>query len=512
MKKYGWLLFLAFWLCFIPSFHKAEAAGVNLFLDGKQMNMSGDASGEMVNGKVMVPLRVIGEQMGYKFEWAPKEYKVTVHKSNADISMYVGRTTAYVGDKEVQLDSPPLLRGSSTLVPLRFVGEQLGLSVKWDNAGKAVYLQQLAAAEPDKNNSGNTDVSDKGSSKSDEQAAGRDTDKQTDTDTGTGTDAVENTREVDGISFEDGRLMVSADEGSEPSVFTMTNPDRIVVDFKNAKFAEHLKDRYSEGSDGARVIDVDPNDDVQFIRFAQFNDGGSAARIVLMLNRAKGYSVAQENGEYVITLNDSPGAPADQAVNTPVKPSNPAVPSGQDGRWLVLLDAGHGGKDPGTSGITGRKEKDFNLAVALKVQERLQGDPNIELVMTRDGDTYPELAERSSMANSLNANIFVSIHANSVTKSATSALVNGSETYYTKADSKELATVMHKYLVEATGFKDNGIKVKSLHVTRETKMPAVLLEAGYLSNAENEAALYSEETQNRIADGIVNGLREYLGL
>ncbi|MFM9282127.1 N-acetylmuramoyl-L-alanine amidase family protein [Paenibacillus jiagnxiensis] len=507
MKKYGWLLFLAFWLCFIPSFHKAEAAGVNLFLDGERLNVSGDTSGEMVNGKVMVPLRVIGEELGYKFEWEPKEYKVIVHKSNADVSMYVGRTTAYVGNEEVQLDSPPLLRGSSTLVPLRFVGEQLGLSVKWDNAGKAVYLQKLAATEPDKNNGGNTDDTDKNSSsKTDEQATGRDTDAET------GTDAVENAREVDGISFEDGRLIVSADEGSDPSVFTMTNPERIVVDFKDAKFAEDLKDQYSEGSDGARVIEVNTNDDVQFLRFAQFNDGESAARIVLMLNGAKGYSVAQENGEYVITLNDSPGTPADQAVNTPAVPSNPAVPSGQDGRWLVLLDAGHGGKDPGTSSITGWKEKEFNLAVALKVQERLQGDPNIELVLTRDGDTYPELAERSSMANSLNANVFVSIHANSVTKSATSALVNGSETYYTKVDSKELATVMHKYLLEATGFKDNGIKVKSLHVTRETKMPAVLLEAGYLSNAENEAALYSEETQNRIADGIVSGLREYLGL
>jgi N-acetylmuramoyl-L-alanine amidase len=507
MKKYGWLLFLAFWLCCIPSFHKAEAAGVNLFMDGERMSVSENAPGEIVNGKVMVPLRVIGEELGYKFEWEPKEYKVTVHKSNADISMYVGRTTAYVGNKEVQLDSPPLLRESSTLVPLRFVGEQLGLSVKWDNAGKAVYLQKLAATEPNKNNGGNTADSDKDSgSKTDEQSAGRDTDA------GTGTDAVENAREVDGISFEDGRLIVSADEGSDPNVFTMTSPDRIVVDFKDTKFAVDLKERYSEGSDGARVIEVDANDDVQFIRFAQFNDGESAARIVLMLNRAKGYSVAQEDGEYVITLNDSPGAPADQAVNTPGKPSTPAIPSGEDGRWLVVLDAGHGGKDPGASSISGRTEKEFNLAVSLKVQERLQGDPNIQLVLTRDGDTYPELVERSSMANSLNANVFVSIHANSVTKSATSALINGYETYYTKADSKELATVMHKYLVEATGFKDNGIKVKSLHVTRETKMPAVLLEAGYLSNAENEAALFSEETQNRIADGIVSGLREYLGL
>lgn len=497
MKKYGWLLFFAFWLCLIPSFHKAEAAGVGLFLDGERLNMSGDATGEMVNGKVMVPLRVIGEELGYKFEWEPKEYKVTVHKSNTDISMYVGRTMAYVGKKEVQLDSPPLLRGSSTLVPLRFVGEQLGLSVKWDNAGKAVYLQKLAA-DADKDSDSD--------SKADEP--GTDPDNDTNTDSG----AVDNVSEIYGISFEDGRLTVFADEGSDPKLSALTGPDRIVIDFQDAKFAEKLKEQYLEDSDGTRVIEVDANDDVQFIRFAQFDDGDSAARIVLVLNSAKGYTVAQENGEYVIALNDSPGESADETVNTPAKPSNPAIPSGQDGRWLVVLDAGHGGKDPGASSITGRTEKEFNLAVALKVQERLQGDPDIELVLTRDGDNYPELEERSSLANGLNANVFVSIHANSMPKTATGMLANGSETYYTRNDSKELALVMQKYLAEATGLKDNGIKVQNLHVTRETKMPAVLLEAGYLSNAGDEAALYSEETQNRIAEGIVNALREYLDL
>ncbi|MFB5759179.1 N-acetylmuramoyl-L-alanine amidase [Paenibacillus medicaginis] len=499
MKKYGWLLFLAFWLCLIPSFHKAEAAGVGLFLDGERLNVSGDATGEMVNGKVMVPLRVIGEELGYKFEWEPKEYKVTVHKSNTDISMYVGRTMAYVGKKEVQLDSPPLLRGSSTLVPLRFVGEQLGLSVKWDNAGKAVYLQKLAADDADKDSD----------SKADEP--GTDPDKGTDTDT----DAGEHAHEVYGIRFSDGQLTVLADEESEPNVFTMTGPDRIVVDFPNVEFSEELNDQYTKESDGTRAIEADGDEDVQLLRFGQFDGSDPAARIVLVLNSAKGYSLAKEEGEYVITLNDSPGESpgesADEPVNEPV-PSNPAEPSGEDGRWLIVLDAGHGGKDPGASSITGRTEKEFNLAVALKVQERLQGDPDVELVLTRDGDTYPELEERSSLANSLNANIFVSIHANSMPKTATGMLANGSETYYTRADSKELALVMQKYLAEATGFKDNGIKVQNLHVTRETKMPAVLLEAGYLSNAGNEAALYSEETQNRIADGIVNALREYLDL
>ncbi|MDP4096583.1 N-acetylmuramoyl-L-alanine amidase family protein [Paenibacillus sp. P96] len=493
MKKYGWLLFLAFWLCFIPSFHRAEAAGTNLFLDGERLETSGGTTAEMVNGKIMVPLRIIGQELGYKFDWEPKEYKVIVHKSNTDISMFVGRTTAYVGSKEVQLDSPPLLRGSTTLVPLRFVGEQLGLSVKWDNATKAVYLQKLAADDTDKN----------GESKGDDSGTTEGEDGNTDEDT----DESEKTRQVHEISFSDGRLTVSADEGRKPEVFTMTNPDRIVVDFQDAEFVEGLTGQYPEESDGTRLIEVDDNEDVQLIRFAQYDEDEAAARIVLVLNRTKGYSVTQEDEQYVITL----GEPVDEAGSEP-EPANPAMPAGEEGRWLVVLDAGHGGKDPGATSVTGRTEKEFNLSVALRVQEKLRDDPDIELVMTRDGDTYPELAERSSLANGLNANVFISIHANSMPKTAAGALANGSETYYTRNDSQELALMMHKNLVEATGLKDNGVKVKNLHVTRETKMPAVLLEAGYLSNVGDEAALFSEETQNRIADGIVNALREYLGL
>jgi len=90
--------------------------------------------------------------------------------------------------------------------------------------------------------------------------------------------------------------------------------------------------------------------------------------------------------------------------------------------------------------------------------------------------------------------------------------VNGSETYYSRSESIPLAEIMHKHLVAGTGFKDNGKKSKSLHVTRETKMPAVLLEAGYLTNINDEAALFSEFLQDHLAREIVAGINEYLGL
>lgn len=148
------------------------------------------------------------------------------------------------------------------------------------------------------------------------------------------------------------------------------------------------------------------------------------------------------------------------------------------------------------------------MAMALKVGKILEQDSNFEVVLTRSDDTFLELKERAKIANDLKADVFVSIHANSAGSSA----ATGSETYYQREASKTLANVMHKHLVQATGLKDRGVRYGNFHVIRETKMPAVLLEVGYLSNKNDEAALFSESFQQRVAQGIADGIKEYLGV
>jgi N-acetylmuramoyl-L-alanine amidase len=143
----------------------------------------------------------------------------------------------------------------------------------------------------------------------------------------------------------------------------------------------------------------------------------------------------------------------------------------------------------------------------LKVQQILAADSRIKLVLTRSDDSYPTLDDRVNLANSINADLFLSVHANSYTSST-----NGTETYYTRPESLAFAQAMHAALVPATGLKDNGVRSKNLHVTRETTMPAALLEIGYLSNKTDNAALWSEDFQNRVAQGIATGLLQYLKL
>jgi N-acetylmuramoyl-L-alanine amidase len=187
--------------------------------------------------------------------------------------------------------------------------------------------------------------------------------------------------------------------------------------------------------------------------------------------------------------------------------------SGMTGKPVVVLDAGHGGTQSGAVSLTGKLEKDFNLAVIRKVQTLLMQEALVDVVFTRTEDITLGLQDRVNIAEAAKANLFISVHGNSLELGYPNRdKINGSETYYSRSESLPFAKIMHKHLVAGTGFKDNGVRSKSLHVTRETSMPAVLLEVGYLTNTGNESGMYSEQLQDKLAREIVAGIKEYLGL
>ena len=173
---------------------------------------------------------------------------------------------------------------------------------------------------------------------------------------------------------------------------------------------------------------------------------------------------------------------------------------------IVCIDAGHGGKDPGAvSG--GVQEKDIALAVALKIGALLTG---YEVVYTRDEDVYVGLAERALIANQAQAGLFVSVHCNS----AANTSANGMEVYhYTHASeaSKHAARAIYDKLLPVSGLRGRGVKSKDLAVLRETKMPAVLIELGFVSNPSDRAKLtnfaWQDDAAQSIADGIVKALK-----
>lgn len=175
--------------------------------------------------------------------------------------------------------------------------------------------------------------------------------------------------------------------------------------------------------------------------------------------------------------------------------------------FKVVIDPGHGGEDPGSKGASGLYEKDFTLSLSKRVVERIKENPNLKVFMTRDDDSFISAKERyrPKFANDLDADIYISIHGNTFTNSS----VSGTETYYFKEESLEFASIIHQHLINATKFNDRGVKQEEYFVLKDTTMPAVLLEIGYLTNPKDEQTMFSDIFQETVADAIYEGILEY---
>jgi N-acetylmuramoyl-L-alanine amidase len=169
----------------------------------------------------------------------------------------------------------------------------------------------------------------------------------------------------------------------------------------------------------------------------------------------------------------------------------------------VMLDPGHGGKDPGAVAPTGMFEKTVNLQVAHKVAYLLR-QWGVTVAMTRTNDVFVELDERVSMANRFNPDLFVSIHADACDDPA----VTGYSVYVARVASSESKAAAGKIVssMASTGFVNRGVKQANYKVLVGTRNPAILVEMGYMSNRYQATLLSQNETQERIAYSIARGI------
>jgi N-acetylmuramoyl-L-alanine amidase len=225
--------------------------------------------------------------------------------------------------------------------------------------------------------------------------------------------------------------------------------------------------------------------------------------------------------------------------------------------WLVVIDPGHGGRDPGTIGVAGTREKNVTLAIAKQLADRLRRESDIEVVLTRDRDTLIAFADRPRAAQLRGRetvpDLFVSIHANSMPRKPHSA--RGFETYFLAIartdealqvalrenasiqfedddsqaalspveymltelqstanlqESRTLATSINRSMAATLSTPDLGVKQGPFQVLVGATMPAVLVEVGYLSNRAEERQLRSSSYQAKIADALADAVVDYL--
>jgi len=176
-------------------------------------------------------------------------------------------------------------------------------------------------------------------------------------------------------------------------------------------------------------------------------------------------------------------------------------------RPTIVLDPGHGGRDPGAIGIRGLREVDIVNAVTPRVRELLE-QQGVRVVMTRTDNRTLELETRVQVAERTNATVFISIHANAINMSRPD--VNGIETFHASAEGRVLAAAIQESLLEATGSPSRGVKAARFYVIRSTSMPAALVEMGFVTGAEDAPRMETAEYRELLARAIARGILQYI--
>ncbi|MHA6483951.1 N-acetylmuramoyl-L-alanine amidase [Paenibacillus sp. strain BS8-2] len=478
MKKFvSILLLMSLLFTLFGSVGHAANDSPKLFLNGIELHS--DVEPRIVNNLTLVPLAILSEGLGYEVEWEPDLRKVTVKKEQTIIELIIDQSTIRVNGVPQETDTKPVIFNNRTIVPVRLVGELLGLTFEWKADTREVHMfEEKEEPQPE-------------------------------------VPEVPEVGYITAVSMDEQSVIRIAHAGGhlpgKPMI--LDNPRRLVFNFPYTTFIPQLTDLFVKGQFETTVTD---NELLTAYRYSQFSTSPLTARIVIVVGEDTGYVLSSTDNEIAIALMPSAEVPAEP--EEPVKPVEPEVPVDPNPTtppdpsanvYDIVLDAGHGAKDPGAfSKPMNRWEKDFNLSVVLKLKAELEKDSRIRVHLTRSDDTFVELLDRVKFAESVKADLFISVHANSYDNTS----VSGSETYYERADSKAFADAMHKHVLAGMGLRDRGVKKAAYKVIKETTMPAILIEAGYMSNTTDAAALFDAKTQDRLAVELTKGIKAYLKL
>ncbi|WP_052947986.1 N-acetylmuramoyl-L-alanine amidase [Aneurinibacillus tyrosinisolvens] len=547
------------------------ASTVYLWVNGKEVKS--DVPPQVVNGRTLVPVYVLKQGMNMDVNWNAKEQRVTIKSGGKNVELTINSPIAKVNGVKKNLGVSPSVTKGRTFLPFRALGELLGAAVGWEGdtrsvilnrpvnvkvEGKAtssgvyqisgdyfVALKEIASAAGYQVNQKNGSISlQKGSDVRPLQKGYRVINGEVAVPLssfpsligGTGSWNSNKTEfamgkvsqppvvppakpavppvKIVGIEKTETGLQVKSDGKVSVKHFTLPNPDRVVLDFQNAELASNnLPITSREASTSV----------IKAIRYSQTPETGTVRVAIELTDKPKYDIVSTEYGTQVkltapkpvetpapqppVIENPSPeGSSNGQAGPVPIPPVQPAVPLSGKEQVVIVVDAGHGGTDSGAVG-NGAKEKNITLGISQKLADALNGDSKFKVIMTRESDTYPTLTDRVNIANNNKADLFISVHINSVDNNPKPG---GTETYYYAERSKTYAATVHRHLSQATGFMDRKVKTAGFQVIKYTKMPAILVEIGFISNPEETAKMTDESFQQGVADSLYEGIKEYV--
>jgi len=486
------LITVLFAILFPLSSTFAQSSEIKILLDNKPLETV--VPSVIENDRLFVSARNVVEALGGRITWFPALKLMTININGRTARLVIDDPSLEIDEKVIPVEFPARIIDSRVMIPLEVIKIIAEVDIKWENQAKTLFINTIrpylltvrSYSHPDKT-----------------------------------------------------RVVIDLSEKTEFRADKLINPDRIFIDIMGS---------IAKLEDTSKHIKIDDGV-VKTVRTAQFNE--EITRVVFDLYQEAKYELFSliEPDRVVIDIFKS-GEEVAISETLPVKPEEMPAPGAEmTGKRVVIIDPGHGGKDPGAIGPTGLKEKDVTLGIALCL-EKLLKEAGIPTHLTRIKDEFVYLENRTNFANQKNGFVFVSLHANSVLNHRPSA--KGIETFllsskYIGASARDVADrenrasrahpevdtdlaliiadleesanikysfdfadLIQKKLVEYLKLENRGIKQAPFVVLKGANMAAVVVEVGFISNPNEEKLLKTDKFRENAAQALFEAIKYYI--
>ena len=478
--------------------HSYSGKTIHLYIDDEEIQTTAMPPIEL-NGYTLIPAKEVFVNTGAEVQWSQSEKSVYIFKGDLLIVLKVNDDIAWINGENKKMDMPAKIINNKVMIPLRFIGEALGYEVLWQQSESAVRIKTKGNQQSDISGIFNWDSEETTDMLEYIDSSNTDNGGNTSTNTNAFVTNEITQNNVNG-NTEDLNHFTPTIEGE--NVFGIENMSylwgtgTLVLKELNGLKASNVtftEDAYT------KMITVNLNQDYSsYINEGYYTIADSQINSVQVIHQMGNTQLIITTSTIkALTIEEVDGGLHMKVVTPSEKYSK-----------IVVVDAGHGAHDSGTTG-NGIKEKDLNLALSEQLVSVLEADPEIKVYATRRDDTFVELEGRSAFSNEINPDLFISIHINS---SDANPSASGTETYYTsKQDTRNkiFADIVQNALVSEFGTRNRGVKTNTFVVTRLTNAPAVLIEIGFLSNEGDYEMMISSDFTSRYAGAVYRSILEY---
>jgi len=518
------LVFMFIFILLIPFSVLAKEQEIQLIVDGAEKKIPEDQL-PYINSdlRTMVSIRGISESLGISVKWENTKKQATIKNGDSLITLTMGSDEARIDNKVIKIDTKPEMVNGRVYIPLRFISQALGHSVKYEGATKTVSIIKAKPIEKVVSKTGYHIV------------AKGETLYSISKKYNVSTSEIKRINKLTEDTLYIGQKLLL----SEDIKYVVKSGDTLFgISSKHNVSVSDIKKKNNLTSDtlyiGQELIipnamkeeetpkETEPPKEEPTVITATVNVSGS-------LNVRKGPGTSHEkigtlyNMDVVEVLKTENGwmyVKKDSLVGWVIDDYmivNDSVPKPTTGK-IIMLDAGHGGWDPGSLSGTGVYEAAMTLIYANKMKTELERN-GYTVLMTRNNaescdpdttDTVVDLKCRVAIANQKNPDLFISVHFNWFYMNT----AKGTETYYSSAgfnpsSSKKLAELVHKRIQPAMNSTNRGVKDAGFYVIKYTKMPSILTEAGFLTNSYDLSRIQSATVQEQFAKEFTKAINEY---